>query len=244
MSLPMITRPSHARASSRRVSLSMLAGTALVLAACSGDDGDEAPVTATVTVTADASPVTDGPDTVGATANPLLGDTGDATEAPTDTPTDAGDRASTTAEPDRVTSAEGSFSIQLPSEWVDITEQFAEEGAAFAGHHPTPASGFYTNVVVITRPPFPDLEEALAASIVSFTDQGIEVDEVEPIEIDGVEAIGYTLIVSEDDLDTAQTQWWFEHDEILYIASVSAQVDEIEGADEDWAAVVDSWQWE
>lgn len=234
----------------RRRTTTIIAAVALAVAVAGcngeGDEVDTGAVTHTVTLDDNST------DSDIATA-PAPGDGTASTAAPdVEAETDGPDTAETTAAPtgpaqERVWSrhpSEDSFSVLLPDGWLNVTAEVADDGAALATRPATPSSGVFTNVVIAPADPVDDLEESLERSIADLeAEEEIEARAVDPVEIDGVEAIGFTLIDEEADPPTAQTRWFFEYEDHLYIAVVTSHVREQESAEDAFATIVDSWRW-
>lgn len=244
-----------------RATAAALASVALVLiAGCSGgDDGDEPTSVSTPAPTTDAADAASGGtdhdaetqtamdaepgtetataalETEAATANPTS-DTDISTDRPLDGEADTVRVTSTHPEDD-------AFSIELPDGWVDVIGELSFDRAALAVRAATPSGDVFTNIAVITDDPVSDLEDAVERRVDSMSDDDYEVERADPIEIDGVEAIGYTFIDEDAEPPVTQTMWWFEHAGHLYIASVTSHPDEREVADAALTDVVGSWRW-
>ncbi len=162
-------------------------------------------------------------------------DTEDGT--PTDGPTDGEDEDGDTEE---VVSADESFSMVIPEGWEDISPDFEEMQLAVRSNEER--HSFYDNFVVSTGPSVPDLRESAEQ-----TGQELAGDEdfemLEARTVDGEDAFGYVLTRELSGTEVAQTQWYVQHDDTLYVFTMSSSADGVEEASAVMDEVLASWTW-
>lgn len=254
----MSTARPHQRSRAGRTAAAAIIPVAL-LVACSGGEATDGsanqPSTRPPGAAADSAtapdaarstttPPTEAPDLApdlgaGPTEQPGTDLTAPTSEANTSTQAPAPEPTSITAN----TPVDGAFTVDLPEGWVDVVDEVSIDGTALAVRAAGPTSDIFTNVAISVTDPVPDLQESVQRSIELSSDEGQDVTEVEPIQIDGVDAIGYTVVREDAEPPTVQTQWWFEHDDHLFIASVTSHVDQQQEADAAFTGMVDSWRW-
>jgi len=194
-----------------------------LLAGCAGDDPDGT----------EQSPTTS------ASASP--DDAQDTTTAAPVSPTSE-DAATATADPGTVVAAGGTFQVTMPAEWTDVGAQL-DQPVELALRAEQMSADFFPNVVVASEAPIDDLKAAMeqAAADIAGDDGTHEV--LDPIEVAGETAYGYTVTRTTSGLEIAQTQRWIEHGDQLYVVTLStaaARTDEGSAALE---GILASWEW-
>lgn len=185
----------------------------------------------------DAAPTTSGPEEEATTSAP---DDAEATtseaEATTSTPTE-------TAAPTTLESSDDSFEIEVPATWEDALDLVEEDGVLVAAKDTERVDDFYTNVVVTTEKSVKNLPEAVEAAAKELAGKDGDYELLDPVDVDGEDAPGYTLVREVKDTQVHQTQRWINHDKKLYVVTFSA----VESQAEDVAPVLDdilsSWSW-
>jgi len=198
---------------------------ALLLAGCSGDDPEVEDETTTSPTTSDADATSAPPDTETATETAIPDDSEATTEAP-----------------GPITSADGTFELTLPEGWLDVSSQ-VEQQVEVAIRDDEMTDDFYTNLVVASEDPISDLEESIEVAAAQVAGSDGEFEMLDPIEIAGEEALGFLLTRTTSGVEVAQTQWWVEHGDRLYVATFSnaqSQQDANTSLMEDLLA---SWTW-
>lgn len=128
--------------------------------------------------------------------------------------------------------------------WVDVRDQ-VEQQVEIAARDDEMTDGFFTNVVVASEEPIGDLEDSIeaAAEQVAGTDGTYELID-EPIQIDGSEAYGFVLTRTTGGAEVAQTQWWVEHGERVYVTTFSTAKTQQEAAEPVMEEILSSWTWQ
>jgi hypothetical protein len=200
--------------------------TALALALLSGCGGDDP-----------ADTETDGDTVATATATSTAEDDAAVTSAPAD------DAVATTDAGGTVSSSDDAFTFTAPPGWSDATEQ-AGSGAVAAARADERSDDFFTNLVVVTEEPLADLEQAIeeAAEQIAGADGTYEL--LEETEIDGLPAFGYQIARTVDDVDIVQVQRWVEHEDVLYILTLSAADSQLEAAQAEFDEILATWSWQ
>ncbi|MCE0486308.1 PsbP-related protein [Ornithinimicrobium sediminis] len=196
---------------------------ALSLALLTGCSGEDDPA-------GSADPVTD----VQETSAP---DDAAVTTSPPD------DAESTTEAPAPVTSADDAFSFEVPQEWSDAGDQAGADAVA-AARADERTDDFFTNLVVVTEEPISDLEEAIEEAAETIAGEDGSHEMLEDIEIDGRTAYGYQLTRTVEDVDIVQVQRWVEHEDSLYILTLSAAESRLEEAQAELEEILGSWTWQ
>lgn len=198
---------------------------ALVLAGCGGDD----PVVEDPTTADDTSGTSTPPDTETTT------DAAEETSAPDDS-------EATTGPAGPVTSADGAFELTLPESWVDVSAQ-VEQQVEVAVRDDEMTDDFFTNLVVASEEPISDLEESIEVAAAQVAGSDGEFEMLDPIEIDGEEALGFVLTRTTSGVPVAQTQWWVEHGDRLYVATFSTAQSQQEASQPLMEELLSSWSW-
>ncbi|MCK0111089.1 DUF1795 domain-containing protein [Ornithinimicrobium sp. F0845] len=203
---------------------------ALVLAGCGGDDPEvEDPTTSEAPTDAEAtSAPTD--------------DTAATTDTAQDTGAPADDTTATTEAAGPVTSTDGAFELTLPEGWLDVTSQVEQE-VELAVRDDEMTDDFFTNLVVASEEPIDDLEQSIEVAAAQVAGSDGEFEMLDPIEVDGQEALGFLLTRTTSGVPVAQTQWWVEHGDRLYVATFSAAQSQQEATQPLMEELLDSWSW-
>jgi hypothetical protein len=196
---------------------------ALSLALLSGCSGEDDPA-------GSADPVTD----VQETSAP---DDAAVTTSPPD------DAESTTEAPAPVTSADDAFSFEVPQGWSDAGDQAGADAVA-AARADERTDDFFTNFVVVTEEPISDLEEAIEEAAETIAGEEGSHEMLEDIEIDGRTAYGYQLTRTVEEVDIVQVQRWVEHEDSLYILTLSAAESRLEEAQAELEEILGTWTWQ
>ena len=217
---------------------------ALLLAGCGGDDDPE------VDDTTSASEETGTPTTDDSQATTMPADDADVTTGGPD------DSASTTLPPDDaqsttgaapeggpVTSADQAFTITPPEGWLDVTDQ-VEQDVEIALRDDVKTDEFFTNLVVASEEPIGDLEQSIEAAAEQVAGADGEYELVDPVEIDGEEAFGFVLTRTTSGVEVAQTQWWVEHGDRLYVATFSSAKTQEDATRPVMEEVLGTWSWD
>ena len=185
----------------------------------------------------DDPPETDADTGPSATATSTADDDAAVTSAPAD------DVVATTDAGATVTSSDDAFAFTSPPGWSDATEQ-AGSGAVAAARADERSDDFFSNLVVVTEEPIADLEQAIedAAEQIAGADGTYEL--LEETEIDGLPAFGYQIARTVDDVDIVQVQSWVEHEDVLYILTLSAADTQLEPAQAEFDEILATWSWQ
>lgn len=169
------------------------------------------------------------------------------------TTADAGDDAATSTGPEvaeqteapaenALTAANGGFRVTVPAGWVDVTDQVEQEVeiAARAGEM---SDGFYTNVVVDRENPINDLEASLEQAAQDIAGEDGSYEMLDPVQVAGEEALGYTVTRTVEGVEIAQTQRWIPHGDHLYVVTLSVAASRAEEGEKVLADLLDGWEW-
>ncbi len=182
-----------------------------------------------------------------ATTSDARGDETDATGA-------ADDEAATSSAPDdeaaatgrgpvSLAAADGSFEIEIPGRWEDAADLVDDESILVAAKDTERVDDFFTNVVVTQEEYVSNLTSAVEDTAEELAGEDGEYELLEPVEVDGNRAPGYTLVREVDGATVHQTQRWISHDQTLYVVTFSA----VESQAEETASILDdimaSWTW-
>lgn len=153
------------------------------------------------------------------------------------------DAAATSQAPTTLEAADGSFEIEIPGRWEDAIDLVDDESILVAAKDTERVDDFFTNVVVTQEEYVANLTSAVEASAEELAGEDGEYELLEPVEVDGNRAPGYTLVREVGGASVHQTQRWVSHDQTLYVVTFSA----VESQAEDAAPVLDdilaSWTW-
>lgn len=194
-----------------------LVAAVVAVAGCSGSPD--------VTGPSDATPTT-----APATTAPAGDDTDDPTAEPA-------------PEPVEVVSADETVVLTLPEGWIDVTLQFAQEDLELAVRAERMTADFFTNLVLAREEPIDDLAEAIEEAADDIAGEDGDYELLDPIEIAGAEALGYTVTRTSQGVEVAQTQWWIERDDRLYVLTLSSAQSEAQAAQADLEEILSTWRW-
>ncbi|WP_130012956.1 DcrB-related protein [Serinicoccus sediminis] len=213
--------------------------TVLALAGCAEEEPVAEP-TATATETDDA-----------ATSSPAE-DTGEATAAPEEATDDAAqtEQAAATSEPEEpeeleLSASDDSFEVTFPAGWEDATSTAQEqtETAVLAARAAERVDSFYSNIVITQEEYVGNLTSAVENAAEELAGEGGEYQLLEPAEVDGNRAPGYTLVREVQDATVHQTQRWVSHEGTLYVVTLSAVESQAEEAQPVLDDLLASWSW-
>ncbi|MFK5634664.1 MULTISPECIES: hypothetical protein [unclassified Ornithinimicrobium] len=226
------------------------------LTACAQEEptDDPTPTSAPAPTQDDTGTTSDAPDDQEVTSAP---DDQEATSAPDDaTATSTPDDASQTseapataapAEPITLTATDDSFTLSAPEGWEDALDLVDDENILAAAKATEQVDDFYTNVVVTKEEYVRNLTGAVEETAAQLAEQeGVEDDYelLEPAEVDGNRAPGYTIVREVQGSTVHQTQRWISHDGTLYVVTFSV----VESESDEAASVLDdmlaSWEWQ
>ena len=166
-----------------------------------------------------------------------------ATSAPADDAAQTDDAAATEEPPLALTSTDDAFDVTFPAAWEDVTEQVSEESVLLAAKETERIDSFFTNVVITQEEYVGNLTSAVEQTAEELAGEDGEYEILEPAEVDGNMAPGYTLVREVQDSTVHQTQRWISHEGTLYVVTLSA----VESQSEDAATALDevlaSWTW-
>lgn len=216
-----------------------LLATAL-LAGCSGDDDPEV-TSAEDTVSAEDPTEAPPEDTAAETTEAPVDD-----EAETTAPADDAEQTTEGADEDAagpITSADGAFSITTPEGWTDVRSLVAEE-IEVGVRDDEMTDDFFNNLVITGEPAIEDVEGSIESAAEELAGDDGSYELLDPIEIGGEEAFGYTLLREQDGVAIAQTQRWVVHGETLYVLTLSTAESQREEGDAILADILDTWEWQ
>ncbi len=236
---------------SRRSVRALAASTALsalLLSSCGGDDPEVSdPPAATQDAPEDEATDTGAP-TAGESdpaqeteAEETGTEQSDAGAADTEEPPDSSAETATPTGP--VTAEDGNFQITLPEGWVDVRDQ-VQQTVEIAARDDEMTDDFFTNVVVASEEPIGDLADSIEAAAEQVAGADGEYEMLDPIQIDGVDAYGFVLTRSTGGVQVAQTQWWVEHDDRLYVTTFSTAKTQQEASQGVMEEILTSWSWQ
>lgn len=233
--------------------LAAAAMTALLITGCSGDDPEVEEPTTSETSDAGAEGTTDEEATTedgagGGTDEETTteDDAGEGTdeEATTEAATtDDGEGAQDPPPAGTVTSDDGAFEVTTPEAWVNVREQ-VEQQVEIAVRDDEMTDDFFTNLVVASEEPIGDLADSIEAAAEQVAGTDGEYELLDPTEIAGEEAYGFVLTRTTSGVEVAQTQWWVEHGERLYVATFSTAKTQEEAAAPIMEEILSTWTWQ
>lgn len=218
---------------------------AVVLTGCADEEPlDTAPTTppASPTVTDDAARTTT-PDAVSVTS-----------EAPDEqAATSAPEEAAVTTEAPRVETveaADGTFEVEIPEGWeqaLDLARQNVEEeqreAIVLAAKDRERRDEFFTNVVVTREEYVGSLTSAVEDTAEQLAGEDGEYELLDPVEVDGNQAPGYTVVREVNDTTIHQTQRWISHDGTLYSVTLSVVDSQVEDTADLLDEMLATWRW-
>ncbi|OLT17297.1 hypothetical protein BJF86_07465 [Serinicoccus sp. CNJ-927] len=202
---------------------------------------------------ADEEPVNEPPATSSATEESAASEEPSGDDAEQTTAADESsqtEEAAATSEPEEpeeleLGATDDTFTVTLPGTWEDATAtaQDQTEATVLAGRDAERVDDFYTNVVITQEEYVGNLTSAVEQAAEDLAGEDGEYELLEPAEVDGNRAPGYTLVREVQDATVHQTQRWVSHEGTLYVVTFSA----VESQAEDAAPVLDdmlaSWTW-
>lgn len=209
---------------------------ALLLSACSSDDPDvEDPTTSETETSADSGETTDAVESTEAPGG------SDQDETATDEPSDDAQETAVPSGP--ITSDDGAFEVTPPDGWIDVRDQ-VEQQVEIAVRDDETTDDFFTNIVVATEEPIGDLEDSIEAAAEQVAGADGEYEMIDPIQIDGSDAYGFVLTRTTGGVEVAQTQWWVEHGERLYVTTFSTAKTQQEASQPIMEEILSTWTWQ
>lgn len=168
-------------------------------------------------------------------------------EASTEDPGTDTDQSTESAEEGAVSgplaATDGTFEVTLPDGWLDVREDVQQE-VEVAVRDDEMTDDFYTNFVVVGQDPVgQDLEEAMQAAAEEVAGPDGEFEMLDPVEIAGQEVPGFVLKRVTSGVPVAQTQWWVEHEDRLYVATFSAAASQQEATQAQMEELLATWTW-
>jgi hypothetical protein len=155
------------------------------------------------------------------------------------------DAASTSErEPTGVAAADDSFKIEIPGRWEDAIDLVEDETILVAVKDTERIDDFYTNVVVTQEDSVPNLSEAVQDTAKELAGKDGEYELLDPVDVDGDRAPGYTLVREVQGTTVHQTQRWVSHDGTLYVVTFSAVDSQVEDAAPALEDILSSWSWQ
>lgn len=208
--------------------------TALTVAALTGCAQEEPTQDELTSSATDTAPTTSAAEDVVTTSGP------DDTEATT---AEAEESTTQTAEPAALEASDGSFEIEIPAQWEDAIDLLDEDGVLVAAKDTERVDDFYTNVVVTTEESVKNLSAAVEDAAKDLAGEDGDYELLDPVDVDGEEAPGYTLVREVEDAKVHQTQRWMNHDKKLYVITFSAVDSQAEDALPILEEILASWTW-
>lgn len=216
-----------------------------VLAGCAQEEptGDEVTTSAP---TADDAVATGGPDEEAVTST-APDEEAVTSAAPDDeavtsgAPTD--DAAATARPPAELEASDGSFTIEVPGRWEDALDLVDDESIVVAAKDTELVDDFFTNVVVTQEEYVSNLTSAVEDTAEELAGEDGEYELLEPVEVDGNRAPGYTLVREVEGAVVHQTQRWVSHDGTLYVVTFSAVESQAQDVEEVLDDIFASWTW-
>lgn len=183
-----------------------------------------------------------------ATTESTTGDDAAVTSEPSDdaaaTSSAPDDEAAATSQgPSSLAAADGSFEIEIPASWEDAIDLVQEESILVAAKDTERVDDFFTNVVVTQEEYVSNLTSAVEATAKELAGEDGEYELLEPVEVDGNRAPGYTLVREVEGTAVHQTQRWISHDGTLYVLTFSAVESQAEDAAPILEDILASWSW-
>ncbi|SOC55655.1 hypothetical protein [Ornithinimicrobium cerasi] len=146
--------------------------------------------------------------------------------------------------PVAVTSADQSFTADLPAGWVDAMDLVDDENVQLAGRAPEQVDGFFPNILVTQEEYVSNLTSAVEETAEQLAGEDGEYELLEPAEVDGNRAPGYTIVREVQGRSLAQTQRWISHDGTLYVVTLSAPEADAQEAAPLLDSLLASWTWQ
>ncbi len=176
-------------------------------------------------------------------ATPTVATSDSATGTSSDQQTTTDDAVSPTqAGSALVTSADGAFEVSLPEEWSDASGEVNQD-VEVAIKADAMADDFFTNVVVASEEPIDDLERAIEDAAAEIAGKDGEYELLDSVEVGGETAYGYTITRTVQGVAVAQTQRWIEHDDRLYVVTLSSAKGQATPAQATFEELLAGWVW-
>lgn len=147
-------------------------------------------------------------------------------------------------EPVTVTATDDSFTATLPAGWVDALDLVDDENVQLAGRAPEQVDGFFPNILVTQEEYVSNLTSAVEETAEQLAGEDGEYELLEPAEVDGNRAPGYTILREVEGRALAQTQRWISHDGTLYVVTLSAPEEQAAEAAPLLDEMLASWSWQ
>ncbi len=223
-----------------------MTASALLLSSCSSDDPEvEDPTTSEATTdeatTDDGEATTDDGETTDAAETTEAPGTDDQEETATEAPSDDAEETAVPSGP--ITSDDGAFEVTAPDGWVDVREQ-VEQQVEIAVRDDEMTDDFFTNIVVASEEPIGDLEDSIEAAAEQVAGADGDYEMLDPIQIAGTDAYGFVLTRVTGGVEVAQTQWWVEHGERLYVTTFSTAKTQEEASRPIMEEILSTWTWQ
>lgn len=146
-------------------------------------------------------------------------------------------------EPTALASADGSFEVEIPAKWEDALDLLDDETILLAAKDTERVDEFYTNVVVTQEEYAKNLTEAVEDTAKELAGEDGEYELLDPADVDGNKAPGYTLVREVEGAEIHQTQRWISHDGTLYVVTFSAVASQAKDAAPVLDDILASWTW-
>lgn len=217
---------------------------AVVLAGCAEEEPLETAPTTDASTTDDVAQTTAPDDASTTSAAP---DEVAATSAAPD------DSAVTSAAPEGgevVKAADDTFEVEIPTGWEQALELARENVAedqrdaiVLAVKEIERKDDFYTNVVITREEYVGSLTSAVEDTAEQLAGEDGEYELLDPVEVDGNKAPGYTVVREVNDTTIHQTQRWVSHDGTLYSVTLSVVDSQVEATEGILDEMLSTWSW-
>ena len=234
---------------STRRSLRAAGATALLAAVALTGCADEEPIE-TAPTTATSIP----DDTEQTTAPEDASTTSAAPEEVATTSAAPDDSAVTSTAPEAgtvVKASDGTFEVEIPEGWeqaLDLArENVAEDqrdAIVLAVKEVERKDDFYTNVVITREEYVGSLTSAVEDTAKQLAGEDGEYELLDPVEVDGNKAPGYTVVREVNDTTIHQTQRWISHDGTLYSVTLSVVDTQVGAAEGLLDEMLSTWSWQ
>lgn len=234
---------------------------AVVLSGCTDEEpqDDAATDSAAATATSTSAPASTSSDDAATTTG--ADDDAAATSSPgVAAPSEPADDAAATseaapateapAEPTVLTSADESFTLEIPDGWeeaLDLARENVQEEQqdriVLATKELERKDDFFTNVVVTQEEYVGHLTSAVEETAKQLAGEDGEYEILEAVEVDGNRAPGYTVVRDVGGTTVHQTQRWISHEGTLYSVTLSAVEAQAEATEGLLDTMLASWTW-
>lgn len=167
--------------------------------------------------------------------------------------TTAPDAAAVTTEAPRaevVEASDGTFEVEIPEDWeqaLDLARQNVDEdqreAIVLAAKDVERRDEFFTNVVVTREEYVGSLTSAVEDTAEQLAGEDGEYELLEPVEVDGNQAPGYTVVREVNDTTIHQTQRWISHDGTLYSVTLSVVDSQVDDTGDVLDEMLATWRW-